>query len=436
MSNGSGEQWTGGTLPDGFSFLLGELIPTEPYIFPGESYLVELCEIVAMFGGYIPIYGWIISIIAEIIEVILELIDYLVSLFEGKPRSEDTLIVIGRLARGQSPIAQIWAVLLHKALVNLDIVISSSDPNQQKVLQSFTQWVETALIATGSTQAEAQAAISEVWSHTTGPTQALPKILAQPLPQGYTLIGDPALQQAFITHYNNLIQPGQMIPANPMQPAKAARLTWTWLMNTSKYTLLLTIQGRPSPTQPPGMPPQPPTPPVTQPGSGQKPQPSIPSWQVLASCFPGQPGIDPTTDEIGGLGAQFAWGATVIAVAILNVYQAIQNQSTAGQTDPVTCTQLTGLMGALTTATQSIAAALTALALGTTGPTPDLTAITAALESSATSLGIIAAELAPTPGVPISPPPTTSSFRVFLASILPAWVADGTMDAADVQPLL
>src|SRR5271154_2336567 len=141
--------------PDGFSFTPGELIPTAPYIFPGEADLCYALEFAAAFGSYIPVIGWVVALVAGIIQGIRGLIDELVAVFSGKPRAQDTLTVAGRLARGGNPAATLMAVQIHRNLSQNNIVLSSSSAADQKILGAIRKQGEGMLVAQGATQARA-----------------------------------------------------------------------------------------------------------------------------------------------------------------------------------------------------------------------------------------------------------------------------------------
>jgi len=427
------ETYTGGQLPDGFSFQPGELIPTAPYIFPGEQDLCMFLELVAEYAGYFGVVGEIIAVIAEVIEVILELIDYLVSLFEGKPRSQDTLTVASRLAHGQSPIAHIMATQIHRNLVQNNIVLSSSDPGDQKILGAIRAQAKASLVGAGATEDAATKAVDDVWSKTTSGLQPLPAILNDPLPTTATLVGDPAMQLAYATHYNQLIKQG-------LTPAKAASKTTSWLWNTGKMEWLShtkvvpTPLPPPPPIQPPGTPPPPVISPIGQPpeGSNQNPPP-CPPFGIPALCLPQQPGTDPELDEVGQSAGQVAYWIQILAIYVMNFYQLQAGQP--GQTDPLTCTQVSGLALNITIALNSIRSAIAAITSAPTPPPVDLSAITAALDSIASygePIAMALGMLAVPPGPIVAPPPHDMSF---VDALLTEMSSDGRLTPGDLQLL-
>ena len=161
-------EYTGPSLPGGFSFQAGELITGPPTIFPGEEELFQLLELGIEYGGY-----WT-ALVSAIILVILELIDELVLLFTGKPRAQDTLTVAKRLANGKSPLAHLMATQIHRNLNQNNIVLSSSDPADQKILGAIRKQAEASLVMLGASQARATQVVDNVWTNTTSATEKLP----------------------------------------------------------------------------------------------------------------------------------------------------------------------------------------------------------------------------------------------------------------------
>jgi hypothetical protein len=432
----------------GFGFQPGQLIPTAPLIFPGEQDLFMLLEFTAEYAGYFGAIGYVISIIAEVIIVILQLIDELVSIFEGKPRAQDTLTVAHRLANGQSPVAHLMSVQIGRNLDQNNIVLSSSDPNDQQVLGHIRTQAQAMLVAQGVDAARAKQVVDEVWTQTIDKNQKLPAELDQPIDPRLIMIGPQQLQQEFINHYNSRIRQG-------LDPLKAGQLATNWIYQNGKLGDLGKIQIRLKPlipipghlcpagshwddTQqtcipdtptncPPGFIWDPPTqtcvpnpnpPPPGQPGP-------CPPWSTLPDCFPPPPTPDQDLDEVGQLGQMSAWGFEVIAIAILNVYQELIGASNGGSTpDPVTCTQLTAQVALITTALEAISTAITNVVPG--GPTPfDPTAIIAALTAIATAI-----TNAPPPA-PVEPPPSDPSVSEFVQKL-----ADDGFFAPDVSQLI
>jgi hypothetical protein len=373
-------------LDDGFSFQPGELIPEAPYIFPGESELVEFCELAAIFGSYIPVFGWIVSIVAEIIEAVLELIDYLVSIFEGTPLQQKTLTVAGRLGNGKSPIAQIMGAQISRNWSQNGIALSDSDASAQKILGAIRTQAKANLVTAGATEAEATTAVDDVWNSTTSATQALPAILNQPLPTGITLVGPAASQLAYAQHYNALIQKGDT-------PQKAARKTSTWWLNNGKMGWLSGTKTYVNPNTPPpvGQPQQPPTPPPIQPPPTQPPtgpQPACPPFTSIPDCLPQAGTPNPDLDEVGNGFNGVAYWTQILAIYAMNIFQYLNGIPVAS--DPLTCTQVGGYATLIATAINNAAAAIAAIPAPVVNIPPgtpvDLTAVVQALDTLDTEL--------------------------------------------------
>jgi hypothetical protein len=135
--------------------------------------------------------------------------------------------------------------------------------------------------------------------------------------------------------------------------------------------------------------PNPPPPPTPNPNPNPNPNPQpppCPPWSALPDCFPQPPGPQDDQDEIGDLEGSTTWGLTVIALAILNVYEAILGSfggSTGeGNPDPVTCAQLTGLFNSLTAQVEAVAQAVAEVDISPT----DLSALIAAVDSVAAAI--------------------------------------------------
>lgn len=188
-------------------------------------------------------------------------------------------------------------------------------------------------------------------------------------------------------------------------------LTWRFagqynlVFNTVKaidaFTIGLSQLEQQTTTPPP--PPPPPQPPQTFPGGnipGGTPgqvnagsQAPCPPYTAIPRCLPAPPGTDYSTDEIGNLALVLSYWMQIFAIYLANIYEKIGSGSGSGNggssnSDPVTCTQLTGLIDNLIAAIQAIN-----ISIPPTGPTPepppapDLTPIVTALEQIAAALG-------------------------------------------------
>lgn len=358
----TGDNYTGGDLPDGFGFNPGQLIPQAPTVFPGESDLIYLFELAGEYLG-----GWA-AVVSDVIVVILDLIDELVSLFTGKPREESTLTVASRFAHGINPAAHVAAVLINRNLQQNNIVLSSSDAADQKILGAIRVQAEQMLEAQGVTKARAVQVIDNVWGQTTSATQPLPLELNRPLPQGLTLVGPQALWTLYQQAYNHAIQQGD-------KPRQAAKIATQEMFNkgTLKDISLLRVEKQPQPQQPqcpPGetwdpvsmgcvpivAPPPPPT-------------PCVPTPQQYGDELTA--GLDCVSENLNFIQAQLAeliGGATGTGAAM----------------DPVTCAQLTALVSSLNDTLIVIGNAINAAA-SAPGTPVDLSAIVTALGELATA---------------------------------------------------
>jgi hypothetical protein len=132
-------------------------------------------------------------------------------------------------------------------------------------------------------------------------------------------------------------------------------------------------------------PPQPPTPPIViTPPLPTQTAPPCPPFQAIPDCLP-QPGApDPALDEIGQGFSGVAYWMQIIAIYVMNIFQAgaAGSGSTPAPADPVTCTQLTGLFSQLVTAIGEINISNPPAPPSPEPPAPvDLTDVIAALEA-------------------------------------------------------
>lgn len=100
-------------------------------------------------------------------------------------------------------------------------------------------------------------------------------------------------------------------------------------------------------------------------GGGQGP---CPPFTTLPSCLPSQPATDPSNDTPADLLAALDYWLMIIAIYLMNLFQVANGQpgggggnggsgGGGGNSDPVTCAQLTALIGNVVTALDAIAAA-------------------------------------------------------------------------------
>lgn len=327
----------------GFGFQPGQFIPNAPLIFPGENDLFMLLEITAEYAGYFGYYGEIVAFVAELIEFILELIDELVAVFSGKPRALDTLTVAHRLGTGQSPVAHLMSVQISRNLDQNNIVLSSSDPADQKILGHIRAQGEQMLVQQGVTAARAKQVIDEVWTQTIGKNQKLPAELDQPIPQGLLMVGTQQFQQDYINHYNARIRQG-------LDPLKAAQLATHWVLYNSKMGDLGKVEIRLKPLVIlPGNPclagehwdpiamgcvPNEPSP--TLPAPNNTP---CPPFIQVPDCLGAPPGDDPDSDEVGDVAEVVGYWLGIIAIYAINMFQLmIGAPASSGNTD--CCSQL------------------------------------------------------------------------------------------------
>lgn len=272
------------------------------------------------------------------------------------------------------------AVQIHRNLSQNNIVLSSSDAADQKILGDIRKQGEAMLVAQGATQARATTVVDHVWTQTTSKTQPLPIELNSPLPSQLTLLGTIAQQALYVKTYNQAIQNGD-------DPQQAAKKATDKLLQGSKLGDLGKMRVVPMPLpvlpQPPICPagftwddqlqqcvanPTSPPPPPPPPGN---PAP-CPPFTALPDCLPQAPATDPDLDEIGQGAAAVSFWLEIIAIYAMNLFQSITTQTSGGEpADPVTCTQLTAQVALITAQLEAITTAITNLGQpGASNPEP------------------------------------------------------------------
>ena len=161
-----------------------------------------------------------------------------------------------------------------------------------------------------------------------------------------------------------------------------------------------------------------PTPPSPVPGP-------CPPYTAIPTCLPQPSAPNPALDEIGQNFAGVAYWLQILAIYAMNLFQKAPTGTATppGTTDPVTCTQLTGLFDQLISAIAGFTVTVP------TPTSPDLTPIVTALEAIAAALGAL-----PTP--PAGQPPDLSILNAQAQSELDARnaLAAALLDVdADIQ---
>lgn len=149
----------------------------------------------------------------------------------------------------------------------------------------------------------------------------------------------------------------------------------------------ITINPQPPPN-PPGQPPPPPNPipPTIPPG----PAP-CPPYVELPDCLPAAPQPDPDLDEVGDAAASAAYWLMVIAIYMMNMYQAGigSGTSTGSGTDCACCQQVVTALDAIATALGNAAAPVVNVSADVQPIVDAITAQTEALVTPPGPLGIV-----------------------------------------------
>ena len=151
-------------------------------------------------------------------------------------------------------------------------------------------------------------------------------------------------------------------------------------------------------------------PPSVPPPTPAQVAPPCPPFTAFPDCLP-QPGApDQALDEVGQGFAGLAYWLQILAIYAMNLFQkgGAQSVPNGTTTDPVTCTQLTGLFDQLVTAIGAISVSVPP------GTAPDLTPLVTALEAIATALttspGPLVTPAIAVPAIPAAPTYTPADF--------------------------
>lgn len=317
--------------PGGFGFQPGQLFPMPPSgpipagVFTGLQLAIAIISEIPSF------YAQVLAAVLELIELILDIVNWIASLFAGKPVYVDTQLVATRFLSGRNPASFVPGIQLLRNMSQNSIYLSSSNAADQTILGDIRRQAEEMIVAQGELTADqAKALISLVWDSANQPDFILPSYLKLPPPSTQPPPPPPTCPPGY--HYDPTLN--QCVPDN-------------------------------APPPPPG---QPPCPPFTQ----------------LPDCLPIEPPPSPDNDTPADLMAALNYWLQIIAIYLMNLFQAIAfapssggGSGGGGNPDPVTCQQLTGLVGNVTTELAAIATAIEAEPSGGGGQPVDLSHVDA-----------------------------------------------------------
>lgn len=278
----------------------------------------------------------------KIANLIWSLVEDLISLFEGKPRAQDTITIGTRLMHSKNVAGTIWGIAIMRLLHDFNIVLSTSDPGQQFLLTQAQHQFRLNLQAQGVSWIQTGNIAEQIMTATTGPNQPLPVELQQPLGTQYALFGD----QSFLDLYNQKL--GELQTNDPLNPNNSYKaLQWAFQKCTYETIINITVKTGPEPLTP----------------INPNPQPNPPP--------PGQPPSPSDNDD------ELSYYLRQIAYELLNCCGGGQNPPTSG--NPPTTPPPDACCEALATAIGGVAAAITSIAGALEGsqPAPDYSAIIA-----------------------------------------------------------
>ena len=348
--------------------------------------------------------------IFELAGIIPSPIGLLLSLFAGRPKELATVQVAQRLLTARNPPARIWAIELLRGVTEWDLVISAGPP-QSEILGSWFHQFVTSMVAQGVTLDRAREIATAAMSNAAQSGLPIEPELKLALPDQLQMTGPTEYSTLFNTQYTTSTNNGLTIK-EALTKAEAYAL---------KKLGLGKMQGIIAAKPIPGLQPQiPPNPDGTCPNGYQLDPttrfcvlPSVQGGPTPNAPLPGQP--EPDGDEVTStLCAQMAADTAALIAAIqsltpqseapdltccANVVAAIATVSQgllailqflpqliptgSAPLDPVTCTQLTALVAQLITAgglnAAQIADAIAAAAGGTPDPNAQLTRIADAM---------------------------------------------------------
>jgi len=301
--------------------------------------LLEESELLYEAGAIISRINPVLGAMIELVALELALIDWLIDFFSGKPLMEDTMTVAQRFMSGGNPASWVCGALIMRNASQNGIAISSSDPGDQAILGDIR-------------------------------AQAMEIIIAQ--------------------------EPTNIAPLTPQEYAKLLVDTVWTSANQPHFVLPDYLKTDPQGGTSPG---------GGGGGGGGGGTPGCPPFSIPPPCLGTLPEIG-QGDELGTL-QQLTYYQQVMAVYLMNIYEVVQGwqpgSGSGTQADPVTCTQLTGLVTSLLEALTLIAQAISALGQGSAPGAIDWTPLIAELDKL---FGLPTGLAPPTP----LPPPVALPF--------------------------
>jgi len=176
----------GGKL-SGFNWQSGQQFPITELLT--AAVVVWALDIVVTVSEVNIFVGAIVAVILIIAALIMEI----VSLFEGKPREEDTSNIGQLFCSGHNPASWLTGIQILRNLHQNNIVLSTSDPNEQNILQGIKDRAFKLLESQGKTLAEAKDLINGAWNSSNDSNFTLPQWLQNPWKPGQPIL--PVLPQ-------------------------------------------------------------------------------------------------------------------------------------------------------------------------------------------------------------------------------------------------
>lgn len=178
--------------PSTFNFNPGQYFPIDGQVTWSEmqaqlSLALEICQVNLLIG---------LIVLAAFI--IMDLIVELINLFSGKPRAQDTVTIGNRLCTSQNPAGYIAGTLLLRNLSQNDIVLSSSDAKDKKILGEIRRQAYNLIVAQGETEKFAKHTIDYVWNSSNDKNFKLPEWLKTWPQKGTTTNPPPNMPQPCI----------------------------------------------------------------------------------------------------------------------------------------------------------------------------------------------------------------------------------------------
>lgn len=211
-------------IPGGPGTSLVNLIPQNNDAAVAGGYIVEIGQVLTMFGGPLAIAGVAAIAVGVLIEVFADIIQAFVPGLAGRPKQEATWEAAKRLMSAKNGAARLYGVILMRLLKDDDIVISDSDPAHQNILGKANHQFVMNLEAQGVSLNRARQIAVNALSRGAQAGAPLEKELAEPTPSSLYFTGPQSILAAYQIGYLHGQELGYVDPKLSLYAQKYAVL--------------------------------------------------------------------------------------------------------------------------------------------------------------------------------------------------------------------